>query len=129
MTVAASTLNPANPWSVAPLWVGVLAGPLAWAVQELSVFASAAWACDGGPHWPMHAFSFICLTAALGGGWVACRHWRAVRGWPGSSDESDVGRYRLMSVVGMMASVLFSMAIVAQWLAAVLLPVCPEGTL
>ena len=46
------------------LWVGLLAGPVAWAVQLQAAYAMAAWACDGGPAWPLHLTSLVCLLAA-----------------------------------------------------------------
>lgn len=104
------------------LWAGVLAGPVAWAVQLVAVYAMAAWRCDGGPAWPLHLGSLACLVVAAGGATLAWRDWRAVGGWPGASEEVAVGRTRLMSVVGVMTGSLFVLVIFAQWLAVIVLP-------
>lgn len=110
------------------LWAGVLAGPLAWAVQLQAVYALAAPACGTGRLWPLHLTAAACLLVAAGGGWAAWRAWRAVGGWPDPSDDPATGRTRLMAVLGMMTGVLFSLAIVAQWLAVFTLPPCPHGS-
>ncbi len=104
------------------LWAGFLAGPVAWAVQLQSGYTLAAWQCDNGPHWPLHLASLVCLLAATGGGYLAWGHWRAVGGWPSGTDEPTGGRVRLMAVLGMMTAVLFSLVIVAQWVALMVLP-------
>lgn len=104
------------------LWVGFLAGPVAWAVQLLTVFTLTAWRCDGGPAWVLHLASLVCLLAAAGGGYLAWRDWRTVGGWPGGSDEVTAGRTRLMAVLGMMTGALFAVVILAQWVAVIVLP-------
>jgi hypothetical protein len=109
------------------LWVGFLAGPVAWAVQELAVFGLSAWACEGGPAAVLHVVSALCLAGALGGGYLAWRGWRTVGGWPTGADEPEPGRARFMTTLGVLSSALFSWLIVAQWLAAVLLPLCPTA--
>ena len=104
------------------MWAGVLAGPVAWAGQLQAVYALSAWRCDGGPAWPLHLASLLCLLVAAGGGYLACRDWRTVGGWPGGSEAVAVGRTRLMTVLGMMSGTLFSVVILAQWVAVMLLP-------
>lgn len=104
------------------LWVGLLAGPVAWAVQLQVVYAMAAWACDGGPGWPLHLASLFCLLAAAGGVYLSWRDWRTVGGWPGASEEVALGRTRLMAVLGMMSGTLFAIVILAQWVAVMILP-------
>ena len=104
------------------LWLGLLAGPVAWAVQLLAVFSMAAWVCDGGPAWLPHLASFLCLLAAAAGAYLGWRDWRRVGGWPESSDAVDLGRTRLMVVLGLMSGTLFSLVILAQWIAVMVLP-------
>jgi hypothetical protein len=104
------------------LWAGLLAGPVAWAVQLQAVYALAAWACDGGPAWPLHLASLACLLAAGGGAALSWRDWKAVGGWPGASEAAAVGRTRLLTVLGMMTGVLFALVILAQWIAVIVLP-------
>lgn len=100
------------------LWVGVLAGPVAWAVQLQAVYAEAAWAVGNGPHWLLHATSLACLLAAVAGGWLA---WQSVSGWPSDRDEPAAGRTRFLALLGVMSGATFALVIVAQWVAAMTL--------
>jgi hypothetical protein len=110
------------------LWVGLLAGPVAWAVQLQAVYALAAWAGDGGSLLPLHLVSLVCLLGAVAGWRLAWRSWRAVGGWPSGGDEVAAGRTRLMSVLGLMTGTLFSLLIVAHWVAVAMLPPHPGRT-
>jgi hypothetical protein len=104
------------------LWAGLLAGPAAWALHLQGGFALSAWATERGNAGPLHALGALCLLAAVGGGLLARRAWLAVGGLPSGTEGPDTARVRYLSVVGMMASVLFSCVIVAQWVAVVMLP-------
>jgi hypothetical protein len=109
------------------LWTAVLAGPVAWAVQLQAVYTLAAPVSEGGlPAW-LHLTSLVCLLAATAGAWLGWRGWRTVGGWPSERDEPRAGRVRLLTVLGVLTSLLFSVVIVAQWLAVVILPVHRTG--
>lgn len=109
------------------LWAGVLAGPVAWAVQELGVYTLAASAGEGWSEAPLHALSFVCLLVAAGGGYLAHRAWLVVGGWPSAADDPARGRVRALGVLGQLTGALFSVVIVAQWIAAIMLPARPTG--
>jgi hypothetical protein len=113
--------------AVPVLWAAILAGPVAWSVQLQTVYAASAWVCDGGPSAFLHLASLLALAAAAAGAYTSYRAWGTVGGWPSPIDDSHAGRLRLMSVLGMFTGGLFAAAIVAQWLAAILLPVCPTS--
>jgi hypothetical protein len=104
------------------LWAGLLAGPVAWAVQLQGGFALSAWATEREKSVPLHAISALCLLATLGGGFLAWRAWRTVGGVPSGTEAPDAARVRYLSVIGMMTGVLFACVIVAQWVAVVMLP-------
>jgi hypothetical protein len=107
------------------LWVGLLSGPAAWAVQLQTAYALASWACDSGTvALTLHLVSGACLLAAAGGAGVAWRNWQAAGGWPSSTDETTTGRTRLMALLGVMTGTLFSLVILAQWVAAMILDPC-----
>ena len=70
------------------LWLGLLAGPLAWSVQLQANYALSDWARQGRPLAALHLVSAACLLAAAGGGWLAWRNWRSVGGWPAPRHSS-----------------------------------------
>lgn len=106
-----------RPRGIASLWFAVLAGPLAWMLGLNTQYALVRVACAKQSMLPLHALSVATLLLALAGGLVAWREWsRAGRGW---ADEGagPIPRSRFMAGLGLLASALFSLAIVAQWVA------------
>src|SRR4051794_34436896 len=108
------------------LWLGLLGGPVAWGAQLQVVYALAPWACEGGPPATLHLLTAACLCGSLGGGWVAWNNWKSAGGWPSATDAPPLGRARLMAALGLMTASLFSVVIVAQWLAVLMLDPCPR---
>src|SRR4051794_33456150 len=64
------------------LWLGLLAGPVAWGANHLVVYNLAQWAREGGPSAPMHLSCAVFLAVAICGGRVAWRNWKEGGGWP-----------------------------------------------
>jgi hypothetical protein len=102
-------------------WLSLLTGPVAWSVQLVLVYALSSWTCDGDTLAPLHVASAFCLAAAATGGVFSWKWWRSLGGWPSDHDEAAAGASRTMLVLGVMTGTLFSVVIVAQWLAAVVL--------
>jgi hypothetical protein len=103
----------AGPWA---LWAGVLAGPLAMLVQLQVNYALVLWACGAGREWALHLTALLALVVTSAGGWLSWRNRRRTgAGW---EDEGAgvIPRSRFMAVVGVLASVLFALVIVAQWI-------------
>jgi hypothetical protein len=103
----------AGPWA---LWAGVLAGPLAMLIQLQVNYALVLWACGAGREWALHLTALLALVVTVAGGWLSWRNRRRTgAGW---EDEGAgvIPRSRFMAVVGVLASVLFALVIVAQWI-------------
>lgn len=101
----------------------LFAGAAAWTLQQQAGYVIASWAChyDILPIWALTAIAFLLLAV---GGWAS---WQALR--PLLSDirvnDSDVGRpRRFISLVALMAGLLFLFAILMQAAAALFLPGC-----
>src|SRR4051794_29465854 len=107
------------------LWFGLLGGPAAWFLQLVTVYALTVWACAHDTALVLHGAELACLLLAAGGGWTAFRSWRSVGGWPSDKDEGKEARIRLLSVVGLMSGALFTLVILASWIAVALLNPCP----
>lgn len=108
------------------LWAGLLAGPVAWLVQLQAVYALAQQVCLGLGAWTLHAATLACLLPALGGCGLAWSGWGAAgRHWPSDADEGKLARVRFLSVLGLLTGALFSLLILAQWIAVWLLDPCP----
>jgi hypothetical protein len=113
-----------EPRALAALWFAVLAGPVAWMLGLNAEYNLVRVACAKQDMLPLHAVSLLTLLLALSGGVVAWREWkRAGREWPGE-EGGPIGRSRFMAAVGLMASALFSLTILAQWAAHFFLNPC-----
>lgn len=116
-TTAESREHFREPRAMAALWFAVLAGPVAWMLGLNAEYGLVRVACAKQDMLPLHAVSLLTLLLALSGGLVAWREWkRAGREWPGEGG-GPVPRSRFMAAIGLMASALFSLTIVAQWAA------------
>jgi hypothetical protein len=108
------------------LWVGVLAGPSLWLLQMEAVYALSMRACLGGGRIVLHLLELACLLLVAGSGWLSWRVWRSAgEGWPSGEDEGAAARARFLCVVGMMTAAMFSLVLIAQWIAIALLDPCP----
>lgn len=113
-----------KPAGLLALWFAVLAGPVAWMLGLNAQYGLVRVACARGSMLYLHAVTVLTLALALAGVWMALREWRRTgRGWP-DEQGGTLSRSRFMAVVGLMAGALFSLAIVAQWLANVFLNPC-----
>ena len=113
-----------EPRGIASLWFAMLAGPVSWMLGLNVDYALVRVACAKESMLPLHLVTLATLALALSGGAVAWRDWRrAGPDWPGEGGGT-LDRSRFMSAVGLMASALFALAIVAQWLAKLFLDPC-----
>jgi hypothetical protein len=107
------------------LWAGLLAGPVGWFLAFLGVYAQAPGAC-GHHAGRLHGLILVGLIVAGAGTGLAWTTWKAAGGAPSPKDEGVVARARLLSTLGLLGGCLFSLLIVAQWLAVAMLTAC-EG--
>jgi hypothetical protein len=89
----------------APLWIGLLTGPLVWFFHMEANFALVEWACPN-HDWILHVVSAVSLLLVAIAGLIAGREWREPPGVPRS------GQY--MAVLGMVLSAGFFLVILAQ---------------
>jgi nicotinamide riboside transporter PnuC len=109
---------------IAVLWFAVLAGPLAWMLGLNAQYSLVRVACAKNNMLYLHAVSVLPLLLAASGGWVAWREWRRTgRAWPGE-EGGTMARSRFMVALGLLGSALFTLAILAQWIASFFLNPC-----
>jgi hypothetical protein len=99
------------------LWVGVLGGAVAWAVQFQIGYALSRFSHEHrwltGVH---HAVSAVAVLLAVGATLLALRDWRRLGGGePHGTEEGVAGRSRFLAVLGIVTSGLFALVIVGQW--------------
>src|SRR5687767_5429898 len=100
---------------IGALWAANLIGPAA-ALAGLEVaYLLTDRACSTGDELPVHLTWLVCLLVAMLGGWVGHREWRRWGGGPAGEDGGPEGRSRFLALVGMLASAMAALVILAQW--------------
>jgi hypothetical protein len=96
-----------------PLWTGILAGPIAWALDLLASYALVKWVCLSRGYVALHGVMLLALAIVAGGALVS---WRALRQTQ-THRKTDGGRprerARFMAVLGLTLCALFALQIVA----------------
>lgn len=77
--------SPPHPFAHGMPWAGLVAGPLAWILDQQISYMLVPWACDAGRHLPIYLVSAATLLLAAGGAVIAARTWRRQNGggWVG----------------------------------------------
>lgn len=101
---------------IAWLWVGVLAGPAALAVNQQVVYLLVTLNCSYGKSVVLLPVILAMLALAAGGGFISWRNWRQAGSGTEDSDGDAASRSRFMAIVGILFSALSLLAIVAMWL-------------
>ncbi len=102
----------------------LFAGAAAWTLQQQAGYVAASWICGPAAKLPVWLLTLAAVGLLLAGGWLS---WQALRPLLGDIRvaESDVWRpRRFLSLVALMAALLFLFAIILQAGAAIFLPGC-----
>ncbi|MFN2532582.1 MAG: hypothetical protein ABR555_14925 [Pyrinomonadaceae bacterium] len=105
------------------LWLGLLLSPIAWALQMTINYALVPFQCYGGSRVGIFIVTIVSLLLTLTAGLIAFANFKRSRG----KAEDSVGRSsreKFMSVLGMFATVMFFIAIVAQGIATIIFHPC-----
>ncbi|HVL06843.1 MAG TPA: hypothetical protein VM388_12715 [Acidimicrobiales bacterium] len=98
------------------LWYGILGAPVVWLVRISVASALVPYACASGRTWTIHATTVLALALSAAAGVIAWRGWR--RWEHGRADGERPGtRSHLLAVMGVLLSVMFTLAVVMEGLA------------
>jgi hypothetical protein len=95
-------------------WIGVLAGPLALAADQLTSYALVKWTCGHQHTWVLHMISFAALLVIAGGAFAA---WTALMASPADATFDggrSIDRGRFMGALGLATSALFAALVIAM---------------
>jgi hypothetical protein len=107
-----------------PLWIGIVAGPVIWAIDLTISYALVHWSCSSQRQSVLHALTFGALAIVAGGATVS---FMALRHTPagGSTDGGDPRqRARFMAVLGLASNALFALQILASAIPVWVLDAC-----
>jgi hypothetical protein len=101
------------PTGISTLWAGILAGPVAWALDLTLSYSLVQWTCGGGHPIVLHVISLFAVAITAGGAFAS---WRALHSVPeGAPDDGSQPeqRGRFMALLGLSMSALFGLVVIA----------------
>ena len=106
-----------------PLWTGILAGPIAWAIDLEVSYALVHWICGTQQVLVLHLVSAMALLITAAGAAIS---WRALQQatHAATTDRGERARASFMALLGLASAVLFSLAIVAGAIPSWILAAC-----
>ena len=116
----------AGPRGISAQWAGVLAGPVAWALDLTISYSLVKWTCGGGPPALLHLVTLFAL-ATIGAG--AFASWRSLQMVPdGASDDGarPDQRGHFMALLGLAMCALFAMVVIAGAIPRWVLDACQQ---
>jgi hypothetical protein len=96
-----------------PLWTGILAGPIAWAIDLTASYAAVKPVCREGSEVVLQVITLGCLAIVAGGAALAWTAWRHTPDDGPTDGGRPRQRARFMAMLGLSSSALFAMQIVA----------------
>ena len=110
-------------------WYGIVVPPLAMLVQVTLGYALVTWSCPGRSQLPLHATAIVLALIAASGILTGRSQWRrgggdARQSGAGDDRRDEATRARFMGAIGVASGVLFTLSILAQWMATIFLSPC-----
>jgi hypothetical protein len=112
-----------SPPGIAALWTGILAGPLAWALDLTASYALVKWTCGGRYTFVLHLITIGALLVTAAG---AALSWRALQHAPAGTDDGPrpIDRGRFMALLGLVVCALFALAMIGNAIPRLMLDAC-----
>lgn len=95
-------------------WAGVLLAPAAYFMQLSFAYGLVNWVCRGGTRYVLTLITVLALGLCALGAYFAWRSWKQVGVEYPDQGGDAVARSRFMAFGGLILSVLFAVAILAQ---------------
>lgn len=113
-----------SPRGIAAEWTGVLAGPIAFALDLLVSYSLVKWTCGSQHTSVLHLLTVGALLVTAGGAFAS---WTALAATPehASSDGGrPVDRARFMALLGLTMSAFFAVVVIANDVPRIVLDAC-----
>ena len=106
------------------LWIALLGAPLAFLAHLTVNYFLVPHACHADTEWPLHAVTLLALAVCALGAWQGARLRAATGRHLIAEGASRIERTRFLANVGLLATALFSLMILAQWLGILIFDAC-----
>jgi hypothetical protein len=113
-------------------WVGVLAGPVSWAIELTASYALVQWTCRTHSVLLIRLTSIVALAAIAGGAWCAWHVYAegktAANDGPGRPETTALALDRsvFMAALGLMMCGLFALVVLAEAIPRWMLDACQQ---
>lgn len=108
----------------AALWYAFLGSPVVWSIELFFIYIAVPVACVTEANAILYAINGVSILLSAGAGIVAYLIWGTTGGELPGEHGSRTDRTRLMVVVGFMSSGLFTLILVGQLLATIIVGPC-----
>jgi hypothetical protein len=95
------------------LWTGILAGPVAWAMDLTTSYALVKWTCSSQRATALQAIALAALAMVAGGAVLAFGALQRTTGATLADGDDSRQRARFMAILGLASCALFALTIVA----------------
>jgi hypothetical protein len=109
---------------IAAEWTGVLAGPIAFALDLLISYSLVKWTCDSQHTAVLHLITLGALLLIAGGAFAA---WTALAATPAQASSGGgrpVDRARFMALLGLTMCAFFTVVVIANGVPRIVLDAC-----
>lgn len=96
-----------------PLWTGILAGPIVWAIDLLASYAIVKWVCQTDNHAALNLISIASLAAVLAAAAISYMALTRTRNDVPTDGGRPRQRARFMAILGLVSCALFALQIIA----------------
>ncbi len=96
-----------------PLWTGILAGPIAWAVDLLASYAVVKWVCRTDGHVVLQLITIGSVAIVMVGAAISSAAFMHTRADVPTDGGRPRQRARFMAILGLASCALFALQIVA----------------
>jgi hypothetical protein len=96
-----------------PLWTGILAGPIAWALDLSISYAIVKWTCSSQRQLVLHAITPAALLVVLIGAYASFMALRHTAGDQPTDGPDPRQRARFMAILGLTMCALFGLTVMA----------------
>src|SRR3954454_11219352 len=113
-----------SPAAIAMVWAGILAGPIAWALDLTISYAIVKWTCGSQHYSVLHLITIAALLITAAG---AAASWIALQRAPHESRADGprpIDRGRFMALLGLVLCSLFALAMIGNALPRLMLDAC-----
>lgn len=113
-----------SPAGIGVLWTGILAGPIAWALDLTISYALVQWTCGHRRMIVLHLITATALLMIAGGAAMSRRALTHGEGDATGDGPRPMDRGRFMAVLGLLTCALFALAVIGNQIPRLLLDAC-----